>query len=136
MCVCVCVCVCVWLIAREGRGGICLSVYIKSFPSERRLLLIVSRGCVCFVFADLPECMQMVPCLAAVFPVNLYSVYLFRRGLFRWMHTGSTPAASQHLRDEFERHLRAGPNRTASPPGTINAGQMGANPCSHASKQL
>lgn len=52
------------MIERESenhRGGSTgLSVYIKSFP-QNEPFLIVSGGCVCFVSADLPECMQMVP---------------------------------------------------------------------------
>lgn len=42
----------------EEASLICLS--ILSFP-QNELFLIVSGGCVCFVFGDLPEYMQMVP---------------------------------------------------------------------------
>ena len=60
VCVCVCVCVADW----EGRtteegSRVCLSILKVSL--RKGLFLIVSGGCVCFVFADLPECMQMVP---------------------------------------------------------------------------
>lgn len=43
----------------EEGSRLCLSILKVS--CRKGLFLIVSWGCVCFVFADLPECMQMVP---------------------------------------------------------------------------
>ncbi len=61
VCVSVCVCVADWEGKRKLQEGsrVCLSVLKVSL--RKGLFLIVSAGCVCFVFADLPVCMQMVP---------------------------------------------------------------------------